>query len=243
MDWASWNDTYYFINDSNEEYIRTNLRLEIFTNLRVNLMLFINSSGNIVYGRSFDLENQAEVPVPRYFEEKLSPDDYLLQHFDTTESSKTGMIFIPEGPMLVASQPILQNDRTGPIRGTMITGRFLNSEEIKRLSGITHLPLSIQRYDDKQMPSDFQAVLPFFSKVLNLDIFFFSTFVSFIHILLHHPKTLKKRPKIDSGCIFLTKASFGVSPHSSSKEPCILSLYQFLNSFAELNLFLCRRYS
>jgi sensor domain CHASE-containing protein len=122
-------------------------------------MLFINSSGNIVYGKAFDLENQNEVSIPRYFNEKLSPDDYLLQNFD-----KTGMILIPKEPMLVASQPILQNERIGPSRGTLIIGRFLNSEEINRLSRITQLPFSIHRFDDKQMPSDFQAVLPFFSK-------------------------------------------------------------------------------
>jgi len=162
-DWAAWDDTYIFINDINEEYIKSNLRLEIFTNIRQNLMLFINSSGNIVYSKAFDLENQTQVPVPRYFYEKLSPDDYLLQHLDT-QSNKTGIILIPEGPMLIASRPIVQNDRTGPIRGTLIMGRFLNSEEIKRLSGITHLPLSIHRFDDNQMPSDFQAILPFFSK-------------------------------------------------------------------------------
>ncbi|MCX9083140.1 MAG: PAS domain-containing protein [Candidatus Methanoperedens sp.] len=162
-DWASWNDTYLFINDRNEEYIRSNLRLEIFTNLRVNLMMFIHSSGNIVYGKAFDLENQTEVPVPRYFKDKLSPDDYLLQHFDN-ESNKTGILLIPESPMLVSSQPILDNDRIGPIRGTMIMGRFLNSKEIERISGIIHLPLSIYRFDDNQMPSDFQSVLPLFSK-------------------------------------------------------------------------------
>src|SRR5659263_692465 len=50
---------------------------------------------------------------------------------------------------------------------------------------------------------------------------FFRHYSSFIHILFHHPKTLKNRLNIDLGCIFLTNASFGVSPHSSSKEPCL----------------------
>lgn len=163
LDWASWDDTYIFINDINEDYIGSNMLLEIFTNIRVNLMLFINSSGTIVYGKAYDLENEVEIPVPRYFTEKLPPDDYLLQHFDN-QSSKSGLILIPEGPILIASQPILQNCRIGPIRGTMIMGRFLNSEQITRFSGITHLPISIYRFDDQKMPFDFQTVLPLFSK-------------------------------------------------------------------------------
>ncbi|MCX9083466.1 MAG: PAS domain S-box protein [Candidatus Methanoperedens sp.] len=163
VDWASWDDTYIFINDSNENYLRSNIRLEIFTNLRLNLMLFINSSGNIVYGKAYDLENHTEVPVPGYFKEELSLDNYLLQHFDN-KSSKTGILIISGGPMLVASQPILQNGGIGPIRGTMIMGRSLNYGETKHLSELIRLPISVYLFDDQQKPFDLQAVLPFVSK-------------------------------------------------------------------------------
>src|SRR4030043_861863 len=43
--WASWDDTYAFVEDGNSAYIDTNLSDGTFTNLRLHLMLFINSSG------------------------------------------------------------------------------------------------------------------------------------------------------------------------------------------------------
>ena len=40
-DWASWDDTYDFIEDGNDEYIQSNLIDETFVTLKINLMLFI----------------------------------------------------------------------------------------------------------------------------------------------------------------------------------------------------------
>ena len=48
-DWAAWDDTYAFIEDTNYEYIESNLVDATFANLRLNVMLFINSTSGIVY--------------------------------------------------------------------------------------------------------------------------------------------------------------------------------------------------
>ncbi len=157
FDWAAWDDTYTFIEDANEEYIESNLVDETFTSSRLNLMLFINSSGQIVFGKGFDLDNEEEVPVPQSIQEHLT-DDTLLRHPDT-ESSITGIVLLPEGPMLVASRPILTSEEEGPLRGTMIMGRYLDSTEVERLAEITHVSLTLRRFDDEQMPPDFQAAL------------------------------------------------------------------------------------
>ncbi len=155
FDWAAWDDTYTFIEDANEEYIVSNLVDETFTSPRLNLMLFINSSGQIVFGKGFDLDNEEEISVPQSLQEHLT-DDALLRHPDT-ESSIAGIVLLPEGPLLVASRPILTSEEEGPLRGTMIMGRYLDSAEVERLAEITHVSLSVRRSDDEQMPPDFQA--------------------------------------------------------------------------------------
>ena len=155
FDWAAWDDTYIFIEDANEEYIVSNLVDETFTSPRLNLMLFINSSGQIVFGKGFDLDNEEEISVPQSLQEHLT-DDALLRHPDT-ESSIAGIVLLPEGPLLVASRPILTSEEEGPLRGTMIMGRYLDSTEVERLAEITHVSLSVRRSDDEQMPPDFQA--------------------------------------------------------------------------------------
>ncbi len=155
FDWAAWDDTYAFIEDANEEYIQSNLVDETFTDPRLNLMLFINSSGQIVFGKAFDLHNETEMPFPQSLQEHLI-DNALLLRYPDTESSTAGIVFLPEGPMLVASRPILTSEEEGPVRGTLIMGRYLDSAEIERLAGITRLSLSMVRLDGPQMPSDFQ---------------------------------------------------------------------------------------
>jgi sensor domain CHASE-containing protein len=44
-DWSSWNETYEFVIDGNEEYVQANLGEATLANLDVNLMLFYNRSG------------------------------------------------------------------------------------------------------------------------------------------------------------------------------------------------------
>ncbi|GAH42577.1 unnamed protein product, partial [marine sediment metagenome] len=85
-DWASWDDTYDFIEDANDEYIESNLIDGTFTELRLNLMLFINSSGQIVFGKAFDLYNEEEISIPQSLSEYLSANDLLLHHPDTESS-------------------------------------------------------------------------------------------------------------------------------------------------------------
>lgn len=151
-DWATWDDTYSFIDQLNDNYKRSNVIDVTFKNLKINLMLFVNSNGRIVYGKAFDDKgNEKSVPLELT---KLSVNDPFIKHNDT-ESFVSGIIMLSVGPMLVASRPILTSESKGPIRGTLVMGRFLDQAEIERLSGITHRPLSIYRFDDIAMPSDF----------------------------------------------------------------------------------------
>jgi PAS domain S-box-containing protein len=162
-DWAGWDDTYAFIEDGNEAFIQSNLVDSAFTNLQLNLMLFIRSSGELVYGKAFDLEKGQEAPVPQSIQAHLAANALLL-HLPDTTSSVTGIILLPEGPMLVASQPIRTSNDEGPIRGTLVMGRYLNAAEVESLAKITHLSLAAYRFDDPQAPADVQAIRPSLSE-------------------------------------------------------------------------------
>jgi len=156
-DWASWDDTYAFIEDANTDYIDSNLVDGAFIELRLDFMLFINTTGQIVFGKAFDLHNEEEIPVPQSLQEHLSAHDLLLYHPDT-ESNVGGIVLLPEGPVLVASQPILTSDDEGPVRGVLVMGRYLDAAEIDRWAKPAVLSLAAYRVDDTQMPLDLQTV-------------------------------------------------------------------------------------
>ena len=64
-DWAPWDDTYAFISSGDTGYIDSNLpNNQAITNIRVELMLFINNSGQTVFGKMVDLDSGAEIPIP-----------------------------------------------------------------------------------------------------------------------------------------------------------------------------------
>ncbi len=155
-DWAPWDDTYAFVEDINSSYIENNLNDDTFANLRVNIMLFTSTSGQIMFGKAFDLQKEQDIPVPESLKESLASSNLLTYHADA-ESEVSGLLLLPEGPMLIASQPILTSQNQGPIRGALIMGRYLDSAEIGRVAEVTHLSLNFQRLDEPQMPPDFKA--------------------------------------------------------------------------------------
>jgi PAS domain S-box-containing protein len=141
-DWAPWDDTYAFINTADPGYIKSNLpNSEAFTSIGVELMLFINNSGQIVYGKMVDLESGAEIPIPESLTSQLKVDSPLLSHKNPSDK-RDGILSLPEGLMIIASQPILTSQGQGPIRGTLIMGRRLDQAEISKISNNTQLSIS-----------------------------------------------------------------------------------------------------
>ena len=62
-DWASWDDTYGFVQDGNPVYIEENLTPLTLESLRLSLLLFVNTSGQIVWGTGYDLESRDMLPA------------------------------------------------------------------------------------------------------------------------------------------------------------------------------------
>jgi sensor domain CHASE-containing protein/nitrogen-specific signal transduction histidine kinase len=162
-DWAPWDDTYKFIQDRNEEYLTSNLSDSTLVNLGINFVLFINNSGQVVYPHFVDLAEETGVSAPPGLVDKVFSYPELVKHAGL-ESRKTGIIMMPTGPVLIASRPIVKSDDSGPVKGTMVMGKYLDSAELNRLSEIVHLSLSIHPVDDPRMPSEFQEVKTAFSE-------------------------------------------------------------------------------
>lgn len=156
-DWAAWDDAYSFINGTYNDFIKINLVDSVFTTLKIDLMVFIDPSGRVVFGKAFDNQRKQGLPVPQSFQKHIADNSFLLQHRHP-KSNVSGIILFPEGPMLISSWPIVTSEERGPIRGTLIFGRYLNAGEIQRLAEKIKLSLNIYRYDDPRMPYDFKSV-------------------------------------------------------------------------------------
>lgn len=153
-DWAPWDDTYVFVQDGNTDYITYNLGDDTLANLRINLILFVNNAGELVHGKAMDLENGVEVPLPPSVSQLISPGSPLIEMTDE-QSSVSGIVYLPEGPLMVGAQPILTSLNEGPIQGTLIMGRHLDPAELQELGGLTRLSISVHAVQDTNTPEDF----------------------------------------------------------------------------------------
>lgn len=157
-DYATWDDTYKFINDKNAAYIKSNLTNNTFDNLKMNLMVFVDSSGQIVRANYYDLEEQKQLPQSASLKKEW-PTLYPLLSHQNVESRKSGIVVLPEGILMLASRPIITSKSEGPIRGCLIFGRFLDQIEIDLLKKQTNLSFSIKLINDPSLSEDLKKAV------------------------------------------------------------------------------------
>ena len=153
-DWAAWDDTYRFIENNDSAYIQSNLLDQTFIHLGLNLILFINQTRQLVFGKAFDLENQTGINLQDSEVSQISNNNFLYTNI--TGQSEGGLILFEGAPMIVISQPILTSEGEGPVRGALLMGRFLDKSESDALAQAVGLPLEIHAIDNSKMSADFQ---------------------------------------------------------------------------------------
>jgi len=158
-DWACWDDTYRFIEDRNQQYLNSNLPNQAFVGLNINTIIFVNTSGSIVYAKSVDVNTSEEESVPEEFFRWIENGTLLAKSDNDTIR---GFVLLNEGPMFISCHPILTTGCKGPMKGTLIFGRYFDDSLLDSLKESTRSSLLMYRVD-KPMPPDFQTKINNFS--------------------------------------------------------------------------------
>ncbi len=151
-DYASWDDSYAYIQKPGQEYERSNFTFSVFANLELSFLAYVDLSGKVIYSASLDYDQQRLVPLRISLTEFLNPRGLLRQ-------GKGGVsgIFKTQGQLyLVSSQPILTSGGLGPARGNIIMGRLINQALTQEISAFLKLPTKIQT--NPSQTSDYQEV-------------------------------------------------------------------------------------
>jgi PAS domain S-box-containing protein len=154
-DYSSWDHTYKFMRGEDPKYVKSDLLPMSLGQLRLNFVVLLDKSGRKVFSRSYNLITLEEVPLPDGLESQLQPGAPLVTHSGVT-SKVLGILMLPDGPALVDSRPILTSESEGPMEGTLVMGRMLDSDEILRLGEMTRIPIDIGRLDSPSLTSDFR---------------------------------------------------------------------------------------
>ncbi len=130
--YSSWDETVAFVEGRNQVYPETNLTDSFFTGSGINLVILARNDGTVALGKGFDLKTAKTTSLPVGLSEYLTAESPLLKH-TSVDSRLSGLLMLPEGPMLVDSQPILTSKGEGPVRGAIVMGRWLDPAQIAKL--------------------------------------------------------------------------------------------------------------
>ncbi len=141
-DWSAWDDTYEFVKNKNPDYIASNLAPESLAKMEVDVVLYFNSQRQLVYGIAIDRKTKRQLPeIPQSILGQITSDSPLLRSPEQSEP-QTGLLILSEGLMLITAQPILTTRQAGPIRGTIVFGRYLDVQKLQTLENWYHLSLT-----------------------------------------------------------------------------------------------------
>ena len=152
-DWSAWDDTYQFIENRNEEYIQSDLAPSVFENNTLNLIYFVNLHGEVIWGEIRDSDHYEPMTLNEFPASSFPESHPLLSH-KTLDSSIAGVYMTQKGPMAVASRPIVTSNLEGPIRGSLIMGRFLSEKTIQTLAEQTHVAIDVRPIDGGALSAD-----------------------------------------------------------------------------------------
>lgn len=152
-DWSSWDDTYYFVQDSNASFIDNNLQDVTFRSLDINLMLFVNNANEIVYGKAYDSDTIWQDRLLAAFETYVEREPRFFRVLESNPLA--GFLVIDNQPLLLAARSILRSDESGPPVGTLIWAKRIGMQALSSLSQSLQLTVDLRSLTAATTPPDF----------------------------------------------------------------------------------------
>jgi two-component system, NtrC family, sensor kinase len=139
-DFSAWDETYGYVVEPNEDYDHQTFTVDVMRDLGMQLIAIYDTKGHRVQGATFDLDSGNPITIDPFMGDM--PTDHPLLARDRL-TGVTGILLTAHGPMLLASFPILQSTREGPIRGTFFMGRMLNQALVDAMAEQTHVKFDV----------------------------------------------------------------------------------------------------
>jgi diguanylate cyclase (GGDEF)-like protein len=144
-DWAVWDDSYAFMEEQSEEFIDSNLNEETLKADSFNLLVFCRPDGTVVWSHAADYVNNRQISFQFLTTNTIPLSHSLLavQAIDEGGRGNSGVLDTEFGPLLFATREILHSDGSGPGKGFLIMGRFLDQPTRDTLKEQTRIPFDI----------------------------------------------------------------------------------------------------
>ena len=150
-------DTYnYVMNPSgNNSYIDNNASDGQLMTDDINFLFILDSTGKVVFSKGYSFASNTDMPIPQSVDQYVSNENITQL---TANESISGLVPLPEGVLLLSSQPILASPGQGPVAGTMIMARLLDATEAMQLYKMVLAPLTVVNVNQANVPADITAI-------------------------------------------------------------------------------------
>jgi diguanylate cyclase (GGDEF)-like protein len=122
VDYSNWDDSYYFIKDSNKKYIYENFRegSETLNNININAILYVNLENKILFSTYED----------KYLESNKNDFEKFIIDKTKDKSNLNTIINFNSLFIYLSKSEILKSDKTGDVNGFIISIKLLDNEFI-----------------------------------------------------------------------------------------------------------------
>jgi len=129
---SMWDDTYQFMRDRNEGYVESNYYDKAFPKLKIDLLMFVDETGEVVLASGIDEQTGKKVPLPNSAVSFFKSAE-ISGAMDSAENGIRGISSVDSKPTMYAAHRILTSLEKGPSRGYSVYGRVIDSGFIKGL--------------------------------------------------------------------------------------------------------------
>ncbi|HJO95449.1 MAG TPA: CHASE4 domain-containing protein [Victivallales bacterium] len=139
--WSKWDDTFAFINNNNEEFIKSNLNLTTFKNNNLYAILFYSSDKSLMWAGKYNKRKSDYKNLSNVYE------TFGINFKDLIVGKKpvSGLISTDRGIYIIACSPILKTSSIGTSRGTIFMIRKFNNDLIQKISNRVSLNISFKK--------------------------------------------------------------------------------------------------
>lgn len=142
-DWAGWDDTRDFVLGSNSAFVQDNLNApSVLTTINVDFVAIYRADNTLQHMVCVRDDGEAFEEPDDALKNSLADATTLFQHA-APDDGKSGLLNVSRGAVLVAATPITNNEKSPPVHGTLIMGRYLDAAQTSLLAERIRQNLSI----------------------------------------------------------------------------------------------------
>ena len=149
-EYSEWDHSYDYVRGLRSEFADENLDISYWKNIDINLMLFFDIDGQMLWGAMLDPSMDNEVYLDDELLQPITKDHPLLNRPNKLEGA-FGLLQARSAPLLVSSNPILTSAAEGPAVGTLVIGKFLDADRVRSLGSRASVDLKVY---DRNIPAD-----------------------------------------------------------------------------------------